>query len=273
MSSVGLQVNTLQEGPRCPTLLKCKRLRCLAHPQPTCPAPEAPSIPSRPLPIPSAPLLFLLSSLIDAYHLLHRPAPPLSLRSLLAVSLVAVPGLAFSRLPGLCSSAGGSSLLRTARPVPVDTHVCVCMCVIKFGAWTVSVSVCLVCYGLVCRRCRVWASSRAPGGCPGVSVSVVCALRGSLSRSRWEPGPCVCVWCLGGRDVLVGCLYSGLVGGLPLMARVALSAVLVGWRLLCVLLLVSCCSSCLLMHSKPSRLSAMTTCGRAHHCGATLSTC
>ena len=43
-----------------------------------------------------------------------------------------------------------------------------------------------------------WASSRAPGGCPSASVSVVCALRESLSRPRWVPCPCVCVWCLGG---------------------------------------------------------------------------
>ena len=28
---------------------------------------------------------------------------------------------------------------------------------------------------------RAGASSRAPGGCPGAAVSVVCALRGSLS--------------------------------------------------------------------------------------------
>ena len=48
------------------------------------------------------------------------------------------------------------------------------------------------------RRCCVWASSRAPGGCPGASVSVVCALRGSLSGPRWVPCRCVCGWCLGG---------------------------------------------------------------------------
>ena len=54
--------------------------------------------------------------------------------------------------------AGGSSLLRTARPVQVNMSVYVCVCVIGFGVWTVSVSVCLVCYGPARRRCRVWAS-------------------------------------------------------------------------------------------------------------------
>ena len=54
----------------------------------------------------------------------------------------------------------------------------------------------LVCYSPARRRCCFWASSRASGSCPGASVSVVCALRGSLSRPRWEP--CPCVWCLGG---------------------------------------------------------------------------
>ena len=77
-----------------------------------------------------------------------------------------------------------------------DTYVRVC--VIGFGVWTVSVSVRFVCYGPERRCCRVWASSRPPGGCPGSSVSVVCALRGSLSGRRWVPCPCVCVWCLGG---------------------------------------------------------------------------
>ena len=50
-------------------------------------------------------------------------------------------------------------------------------------------------------------------------------------------------------------MYSGLVGGLPFVARVALLA----WRLLCVLLVVSCSSSCLLMHSYASRIFVTTS--------------
>ena len=89
-----------------------------------------------------------------------------------------------------CAPAGGSSLPRTARPVQVDIYVRVC--VIGFGVWTVSDSVRFACYGPARRRCRVWASSRVPGGCAGASVSVVCALRGSLSRQRWVPCPFLC---------------------------------------------------------------------------------
>ena len=70
--------------------------------------------------------------------------------------------------------------------------------VVGFGVWTVSVSVRFVCYDPARRRCRVWASSHSPGSCPRASVSVVCALRGSLSCPRLLPCPSACVWCLGG---------------------------------------------------------------------------
>ena len=101
--------------------------------------------------------------------------------------------------------AEGSSLPQTARPLRVDMYVRVC--VIVFGIWTVSDAVCFVCSVPARRRCCVWASSRAPGGCPGASVSVVCALRGSLSGPRWVPCRCVCGWCLGGTGCGVMCLW------------------------------------------------------------------
>ena len=59
--------------------------------------------------------------------------------------------------------------------------------------------------------------------------------------------------------MLVRCFYSGPVGGLPFVARVAL----VGWLLLCVSLVVSCSSFCLLMHSSPSCL--FVTYSRVEH--------
>ena len=107
--------------------------------------------------------------------------------------------------------AEGSSLLQTARPVRVDMYVRVC--VIVFGVWTVSDSVCFVCYVPARWRCRVWASSRALGGCPGTSVSVVCALLGSLSRPWLVPCPCVCAWCLSGTACGVMCMWC--VGWMP----------------------------------------------------------
>ena len=76
---------------------------------------------------------------------------------------------------------------------------------------------------------------------PAVGAVPLCLVR------RWHRGRCDV-------RVLVKCLYSGLVGGLPCMARVAWLASLVGWRLLCVPLVVSCSSSCLIMHSEPSRI-------------------
>ena len=53
--------------------------------------------------------------------------------------------------------------------------------------------------------------------------------------------------------VLVTFMYSGLVGGLPVVARVALLAC-VGELPFVVPLVVSCSGYCLLMHSSPSRL-------------------
>ena len=73
------------------------------------------------------------------------------------------------------------------------------------------------------------------GGCPGASVSVVCARRGSLSHPRCVPYLSVCVWCLGGTGcgVLVRCFYSGMVGDLPFVARVALLACIGGLEFVC----------------------------------------
>ena len=53
--------------------------------------------------------------------------------------------------------------------------------------------------------------------------------------------------------MLVGCFYSGLVGGLRFVARVALLAH-IGGLALCVPLVVSSSGYCLLMYSSPSRL-------------------
>ena len=90
-------------------------------------------------------------------------------------------------------------------------------------------SFCFLCSVPVRQCCCVWASLRVPGGFPGASVSVVCALRGSLSRPRWVPCCCICGWCLGSTGcgvmcVMVRCMCSGLAGGLPFVARVGLLA-------------------------------------------------
>ena len=75
---------------------------------------------------------------------------------------------------------------------------------------------------------------RRRGGCPGAAVSVVCALRGSLSCPWWLPR--LCVFCLVPRCHRVRCdvrvlrwldAYSRLVGG-PFVARVALLACIGG---------------------------------------------
>ena len=50
-------------------------------------------------------------------------------------------------------------------------------------------------------------------------------------------------------DVLVRCMYSGLVGGLPFVACVALLACVGGLAFVVCAFGVSCSSSCLLMHS------------------------
>ena len=55
-----------------------------------------------------------------------------------------------------------------------------------------------VCYAPAHWRCSVWTRFRAPGGCPGASISVVCALGGFLLRPRWVPCWIVCAWCLHG---------------------------------------------------------------------------
>ena len=68
-------------------------------------------------------------------------------------------------------------------------------------------SFCFLCSVPVRQCCCVWASLRVPGGFPGASVSVVCALRGSLSRPRWVPCRRVCGWCLVGTGCGVRCLH------------------------------------------------------------------
>ena len=50
-------------------------------------------------------------------------------------------------------------------------------------------------------------------------------------------------------DLSVTCLYSALVGGLPFVARVALLDCVGGLAFVVCALVVSCSSSCLLMHS------------------------
>ena len=111
-------------------------------PLPSCPAPEASSIPSRPLPILSATPLLPLSPLIDASHLLHRPAPPFSLRSFLAVFTGgATLGLAFPRPAGPCAPAGGCSLLLQSRRCQLFL-----MCTVPLISCCVTIP-CLCCWG------------------------------------------------------------------------------------------------------------------------------
>ena len=112
---------------------------------------------------------------------------------------------------------GGCCLRRTQRCWPAPALVgcrflCVCACggfllqfLIAYACLTITSlcdthqpsrrpvleSVRFVCYCPA--RWRVGASSGAPGGCPGASVSVVCALRGSLSCPWWVLRPCVSV--------------------------------------------------------------------------------
>ena len=99
----------------------------------------------------------------------------------------------WSRLRGSCSTS------------PFRLRHKMGKCVIVFGVSTAPDSVCFVCSVPSRRRCGVWASSRAPGGCPGASVSVVGVLHGSLSRPRWVLCRCVYGWCLGGTGFGVSC--------------------------------------------------------------------
>ena len=143
------------------------------------------------------------------------------------------------------------SLPRKTRPVQVDMYVRVC--VIGFGVSTVSDSVRFVCYGPARRRCHVWASLQALGGCLGASVSVVYALRGSLSRPRWVPRPCVW-WHRLRCDVSVVCWLDAYTAAwLGIAVCGSCSHVGLRWWAgvcrVCVPLVVSCSSSCLLVHS------------------------
>ena len=75
-----------------------------------------------------------------------------------------------------------------------------------FWVWNISDSDRFVCSVPACRRCGVWAGLRAPGVCPGSSVSVVvCALRGPVAPAVGVALPCLLpwwrrVWCPGLTD-------------------------------------------------------------------------
>ena len=60
----------------------------------------------------------------------QQSSPP-SLRSLLAVSLMAPPLVWQSPAPRARVRRPGGPLLWTARPVPVDMYVCACVCVLN----------------------------------------------------------------------------------------------------------------------------------------------
>ena len=66
----------------------------------------------------------------------------------------------------------------------------------------------------------------------------------SLSRPRWVPCPCVCAWCLGGTGCGVMCWLDDCTAAWSGDSRLWIVwlcwPVLVGWRLLCMPLVVSC---------------------------------
>ena len=132
------------------------------------------------------------------------------MRSPFAIILVAPTSARPPSTPrALCVPAKGSSLPQMAKPGRVDmyVHVCVLGLCPEFVASQIPFIVfclfrpsapALQCLGLI----------MSAGGYPGASVSVVCALRGSLSRPRMVPCCCVCGWCLGGTGCGVMRLWS-----------------------------------------------------------------
>ena len=131
-----------------------------------------------------------------------------------------------------------------------------CVFVIGVGVLTVSIFICIVCYSVPALP-RPGFLTGAGGLPPRLGFSCMCAARVPVSPAVGAVPLCLYLvprWHRGRCGVLVRCMYSGLAEALPFMARVALLAY-VGGLAMCVPLVVSCPSSCLLMHSEPSRLS------------------
>ena len=85
------------------------------------------------------------------------------------------------------------------------------------------------CYYLVCLRRGVLASFRAPGGCPGASISDLCAIGGGSHSGLGWGWALLVYWrhfCGMSCDVTVlgWCMFGALVGGLLVGA-----CVVVGW--------------------------------------------
>ena len=91
--------------------------------------------------------------------------------------------------------------LTVARPVRVDMYVRVCACVLGLDRLRFH-TFCLFHPSTPALRCLGFITR----GCPGASVSVVCALCGSLSRPRRVQCWRVCDWCLGGTGCGVICV-------------------------------------------------------------------
>ena len=105
--------------------------------------------------------------------------------------------LAFPHPPGLCTPARGPSLPRTARPVQVDMYVRVC--VIGFGVWTVSVSVCFACYGPAHAGAAISGLHRGHRGPAPANFSCKCTARVPVA-----PGGCRAPVSVSGASVAQG---------------------------------------------------------------------